>query len=242
MFEESLVESTPLLRSHNRWPALLSLAAQLLAAALILTLPLLHPELVPAARSFPALLAPPVAPTPPPPVHVRMQLANTSSSTAAPQPATSRAPILRDLLHLSGPPVEAPTLGVIDLGNHNAALPAGINTASPGARVTVAPPGTNSSKTPLPISSGVSAGLLLAPIRPAYPSIAITTRTEGAVVIDAIISRSGSIESAHVLSGPTLLRQAALNAVRHARYRPFLLNGQPTEVQTTITIHFRLDS
>jgi protein TonB len=63
---------------------------------------------------------------------------------------------------------------------------------------------------------------------------------EGTVVIDAIISRAGSIESAHVLSGPPMLQAAALAAVRQARYRPFLLNGQPTEVQTTITINFRM--
>ena len=52
---------------------------------------------------------------------------------------------------------------------------------------------------------------------------------EGTVVVRAIISRSGSIESAQALSGPTMLQQAALEAVERARYRPFLLNGQPTE-------------
>jgi protein TonB len=66
------------------------------------------------------------------------------------------------------------------------------------------------------------------------------THTEGTVVVDAIISRGGTIESAHVLSGPPMLQAAALAAVRQARYRPFLLNGQPTEVQTTITINFRM--
>lgn len=68
------------------------------------------------------------------------------------------------------------------------------------------------------------------------------THTEGSVVVDAIISRSGTIESAHVLSGPPMLQGAALAAVRQARYRPFLLDGQPTEVQTTITINFRMGS
>jgi protein TonB len=90
------------------------------------------------------------------------------------------------------------------------------------------------------VSSGVSAGLLLAPIRPEYPQIARITHTEGTVVVDAVISRIGTIESARVLSGPPILQQAALEAVRQARYRPFLLNGQPTDVQTTITIVFRM--
>jgi protein TonB len=96
------------------------------------------------------------------------------------------------------------------------------------------------SSKPLPISSGVSAGNLIAPIRPEYPSIAKAAHVEGTVVIDAIISRVGTIESIRVLSGPPMLQRAAQDAVRQARYRPFLLNGQPTEVQTTITINFRL--
>jgi protein TonB len=73
-----------------------------------------------------------------------------------------------------------------------------------------------------------------------YPPIAISTRTEGVVVVEAIISKSGHIESAHATSGPELLRNAALEAIRNARYSPYLLNGQPTEVETTITVNFKL--
>jgi protein TonB len=105
------------------------------------------------------------------------------------------------------------------------------------------PAGTASAgHSPLSISQGVIAGLLISPIQPAYPQIARITRTEGSVVIRAIISKSGHIESAHVVSGPTMLQAAALAAVREARYRPFLLNNEPTEVETTITINFRLGS
>jgi protein TonB len=129
----------------------------------------------------------------------------------------------------------------MNLGNTDASLPPGINSAAPaGPHVTVGPPVAAASTKPLPISQGVSAGNLLAPIRPEYPHFALITRTEGTVVIDAIISPRGNIESARVLSGPPMLQQAALAAVRQARYRPFLLNGEPTEVQTTITINFRM--
>ena len=86
------------------------------------------------------------------------------------------------------------------------------------------------------------AGNLLAPIQPVYPQVARITRTEGTVIIQAIISKSGRIESARVLSGQPMLQDAALQAVRAARYRPYLLNGQPTEVETTISINFRLGS
>jgi protein TonB len=88
----------------------------------------------------------------------------------------------------------------------------------------------------------VTAGLLLAPIQPVYPVIAKATGVQGTVVLEAIISKAGRIESLHAVSGPPLLRGAALNAVTVARYKPYLLNGEPTEVQATITVVFKLGS
>jgi protein TonB len=241
MFEDSLVESAALLRTHNRWPAIVSITAQLCAAALILTIPLLHPEVLPMPHLLPATLAPPRAPVPPPqPIHLEPRATATTSAPAAPN-IIRRAPLVPTLLHPTGPAVEAPSLPVIDIGDAHSSLPPGINSAAPaGPHVTVGSPAARASSTPVPVSRGVSAGNLIAPIRPEYPSIARAAHVEGTVVIDAIISRAGSIESAHVLSGPPMLQGAALAAVRQARYRPFLLNGQPTEVQTTITINFRM--
>lgn len=243
MFEDSLVESAALLRTHNRWPALLSTAAQLCAAALIVALPLLHPEVLPMPHILRASLAPPRPPAPPPPpVHLQPRPAAAATSAPAASSPVPNTQLIRDLLHPSGPPVEAPALPVIDLGNRNASLPPGINSAAPSApHVTVGPAATPASK-PLNISRGVSAGHLIAPIRPEYPQMARITHTEGTVVIEAIISRTGTIESARIISGPPMLHEAALAAVREARYHPFLLNGQPTEVQTTVTIVFRMSS
>jgi protein TonB len=84
--------------------------------------------------------------------------------------------------------------------------------------------------------------MLLAPIQPLYPPIAKAAHREGTVIIHAIISKEGRIESANVVSGPAMLTGAALDAVRNAHYRPYLLNGQPTEVETTFSINFRLSS
>jgi protein TonB len=93
---------------------------------------------------------------------------------------------------------------------------------------------------PVRISSGVSAGMLLTTIRPVYPAIPKVAGIQGAVVMEAVISTAGRIESLHVVSGPAMLRGAALDAVQAARYQPFRLNGEPTEVATTITIVFQL--
>src|ERR1700761_1630753 len=240
MFEDSLVESAALLRTHNRWPAVVSIAAQLCAAALILTIPLLHPEILPMPHILPATLAlpRPTAP-PPPPMHIEARAAAATSAPAA--PTIRSAPLSPTLIHPTDPAVDAPSLPVINIGDAHSPLPPGINSAAPaGPHVAVGQPAARASSAPVPVSSGVLAGNLIAPIHPEYPQIAKITHTEGAVVIDAIISRTGSIESAHVLSGPPMLQAAALAAVRQARYRPFLLNGQPTEVQTTITINFHM--
>jgi protein TonB len=82
--------------------------------------------------------------------------------------------------------------------------------------------------------------MLLAPIRPVYPAIAKAAGVQGTVVVEAVISRQGTIESLRVVRGPEMLQRAALDAIREARYQPFRLNGEPTEVQTTITVNFRL--
>jgi protein TonB len=65
---------------------------------------------------------------------------------------------------------------------------------------------------------------------------------QGVVVMEATISKMGRIESLRVVSGPEMLRRAALDAVQAARYAPYQLNGEATEVQTTITVNFRLGS
>lgn len=93
---------------------------------------------------------------------------------------------------------------------------------------------------PVHVSQGVTAGMLLAPIQPVYPTIAKAAGVQGTVVVEAIISRTGTIESLEVISGPEMLRGAAVEAIRAAKYRPYRLNGQPTDVQTTVTVNFRI--
>jgi protein TonB len=90
------------------------------------------------------------------------------------------------------------------------------------------------------ISSGVAQGMLLQRSNPVYPSIAISARVSGTVVLKATISKTGVIEGLHVLSGPEMLRQAAMNAVRSWRYRPYMLDGEPAEVETTVSVIFSL--
>ena len=92
----------------------------------------------------------------------------------------------------------------------------------------------------LKVSEGILEAQLIARVEPQYPAIAIQTRTEGTVRLHAIIGRDGSITSLDVLSGHPFLVKAALDAVRQWHYRPTMLNGAPVEVETSITVIFRL--
>lgn len=90
------------------------------------------------------------------------------------------------------------------------------------------------------ISQGVTNGLLLRKVEPTYPTLAREARIQGNVVLKAIIDRDGSIQDLQVVTGYPMLVPAAIQAVKQWRYRPYLLNGQPVEVETTITVIFAL--
>ena len=245
MFEASLVESTPLMQTRNRRPVLISFAVQAAIVSALVAIPLLHPDVIPITAAHLQLTAPRFSPTPPPPpVHpVRIELMTASNNPSAP---TQAARLPQEAFRSNGDPVDAPALAVgMNLGDTGPnPLTALMGTSATGSRVSVAGPTATAAvpSGPLSISTGVLAGMLLAPIAPQYPAIARISHTQGTVVVQAIISKTGHIESAHVVSGPMVLQAAALQAVRDARYRPFLLNNQPTEVETTISINFRLGS
>lgn len=90
------------------------------------------------------------------------------------------------------------------------------------------------------VVQGVAQGLILHRVAPVYPPQAKRDRVQGAVVLAAIIGKDGTIAHLSVLSGPRELVDAAVGAVQQWRYRPYILNGEPTEVDTTITVSFTL--
>jgi protein TonB len=83
-------------------------------------------------------------------------------------------------------------------------------------------------------------GNLIRRVEPSYPSIAKQARIQGSVLLRATIGKDGSIENLRLLSGHPVLAQAAMEAVRQWRYRPYFLNGEPVEVETQVTVKFVL--
>ncbi len=92
----------------------------------------------------------------------------------------------------------------------------------------------------LNVSQGVSRGLLVKKTQPVYPASAMQMHIEGTVELQATISKSGGISGVKIISGDARLARAAVDAVKQWKYKPYLLNGEPIEIQTQITMNFTL--
>jgi len=92
----------------------------------------------------------------------------------------------------------------------------------------------------LKVSQGVSQGLLIKSVEPVYPSLAKQMHIQGAVELLANIGKDGSITKVKLLSGDSVLSHAAIDAVKQWKYKPYYLNDQPVEIQTQITVKFKL--
>jgi len=92
----------------------------------------------------------------------------------------------------------------------------------------------------LTISQGVSQGLLIKKVQPVYPPNALRMRAEGTVKLTATVSTTGNVTDVKAISGEALLTQAAMDAVKQWKYKPYLLNGDPVEIKTEVTINFKL--
>jgi len=234
MFEDSTFESTGRIRTRSRgWMIAASAFNGSILFALVL-IPLIYPEALPRI-AIPILMEAPAQPAPEPKPVERVQ------HTDRVKPEMRGGQIF-------APPV-IPT-GILiaqrqeTLQNINPAnmdedgSPSGGN--NPFGSQNQRPVVREQVRGPVRISGMVVEGMLIDKRMPIYPAIARATRTEGTVVLQATISRNGTIENLHVASGPAMLQQAALDAVMSWRYRPYLLNGEPVEVETTVNVIFKL--
>lgn len=238
MFEDSLVESTGRIRTRSRRYVAGSFLLQAALVTTLIVIPYLYPAALPSRFLSVPLIAPPPAPEP-------AMVAEHAASTPASHPEmlmqTLMAPprIPDGISHIVDPNPPSLVIGS-DFGGRPASGVPGVilpgTTPPPQPRVQPAHP-----RGPMRVSGGVAEGRLIVPIQPVYPVIARETRTQGIVVVEATISTTGRIENTRVVSGPPLLVQAALSAIQQARYRPFLLNNEPIEVETTIRVVFTLN-
>ena len=88
------------------------------------------------------------------------------------------------------------------------------------------------------VPPGVALGLLIRKTQPVYPSMAKAAQISGTIVLAATISKTGHVEDLRVVSGPVMFRMSAVDAVRTWRFKPYMLDNQPTAIETTISLHF----
>ena len=237
MFDD-LLESTNEKKKDNKgWGFILSGVVQALILGILILIPLIYTEALPKAMLSTLLIAPPPPPPPPPP----------------PQPVkTIVKPVAR--LIQSGKLMQPRAIPKEVAVFKEAELPPDvINNAGATRRRVWRHPGTGHGRAqwlrlrpkptaPTRIKQGgnVTAAAIITQTRPVYPPLARQARIQGNVVLHAIIDKDGKVAQLEVISGHPLLVQSALDAVKQWRYKPTQLNGDPVEVDTTITVTFTM--
>lgn len=239
MFTGSLLRSSADQRLRRSWTTLSSFGLQALAMGLLLLLPLLRPGRIPLLHQLatPISLGEPVPDAP-------STRARSGSATPAPsnlwnnhvlEPA--RIPIGVAPIAEDAPPQPFGSLGTGTQTAAGSGFLNGLASVDGGTRPVLATPPAPSH--PIRVSH-MDPGSLIYQVQPVYPPLARAARVEGPVVLAALISKDGTIENLRVVAGRPMLVRSAIEAVSQWRYRPYILNSEPVEVETRITVNFLL--
>ncbi len=249
LFADVLLEASGLQRRRRTLATVLSIFFQSLLVAGLLLVPLMYTETLPRQQLLSFLIAPPPPPPPPPPAAAEaatkvVQRVGTDIMDGRLR-TPGRIPQKVQMIREDEAPPALSSGGVI--GGVPGGIPGGQLGGVIGGIIRSTPTVASVPKLAIPVapkrirmSQGVTTGSLIRKVEPPYPPIARAARVQGQVVLTAIIAKTGEIENIGLVSGHPMLVPAAIDAVRQWRYRPFLLNGEPIEVETTITITFEL--
>jgi protein TonB len=237
LFHDSLVVSGAKSRPRNPWAAVGSVTLLSLLLLALVVIPLFHTDTLPKRETLTMLSVLPAAAA----SNVPSLPVPTSSSRNT--PTNMRIP---SVVHTTQ---EAPPSPPVDTaGGLVGGVPGGVVGGIPGGVLSEVLRSTGSTPvlatTPAPkrirVPSRIAEANLVYDVAPKYPPEAGRARIEGTVVLLAVIGKDGSVEDVRVNSGLSVLAQAAIEAVKQWRYRPYLLNGEPVEVDSQITINFTL--
>jgi protein TonB len=239
MFADSFCDSGWSNRSHRGWTTLISFVVQALAVGCLLLLPLLYTQGLPRLALLAPLLVPAPAPAVPTAQHANPPSIAQSNTVGIRLFSPTQIPQSINLLTETTPPlpmVDTTAIGV----SHGTGDPGdrgSVFDSIQGSNQVLPPPPPPAHHPPV---SRMMEGNLILRVQPDYPALARQVRVQGQVVLRAMISREGTIENLQVLSGHPMLVRAAVDAVRQWRYRPYLLNGEPVEVETEVRVNFIL--
>jgi protein TonB len=218
----------------------ISFILEAVIVGIMILIPLMFTEALPKAMTMTFLAAPPPPPPPPPPPaavkivkQVETDIVNNQLRT--PTKIPQKVQIIKED---EAPPPSTGVVGGVPggvPGGQMGGVIGGIISSTPVAVPKIATP------TRIRVSSGVTQGLLVRKVEPTYPQMAKIARVQGAVLLAALIGKDGTIQNLHVVqTASPLLNQAALDAVKQWKYKPYILNGEPVEVDTNITVNFTL--
>jgi periplasmic protein TonB len=242
IFSDSLLESGSPDRQRRTWSTTASFIFQCLLIGILVIVPLMFTEALPDAQLLTILVAPPPPPPPPPPAAqvVTKIIRQTDVLNTGQLRTPTRIPKKVEMIKEEEAPPPAPSgviggvPGGIPGGQLNGVIGGIISSSNKAAPMVAFIPRR------VRVSQGVIQGQCIHRVEPVYPKIARSARIQGAVQLKAIISKNGDVTELEVVSGHPMLIPAALDAVKQWRYRPYLLNGEPVEVETDITVIFNI--
>jgi periplasmic protein TonB len=243
MFEDSLIESGGKLKTKRGFTSIISFAIQIMIVGVMVLIPLIFTEALPKGTTLFMLVAPPPPPPPPPPAAAPVRVVKVvqtdiiNGELRTPTKIPKKIEMIKE--EEAPPPVMAST-GVV--GGVPGGVPGGSMGGVIGSVLSSTPVAVPHIATPtrVRVSSGVSSGLLIRKVSPNYPPLARQARIQGTVVLQAQISKDGSIQNLQLISGHPMLAPAAIEAVKQWKYKPYLLNGEPVEVETQVQVNFTL--
>ncbi|MFY9802368.1 MAG: energy transducer TonB [Candidatus Acidiferrales bacterium] len=244
MFDDLVVSSANPKKTNKPWTVALSAMIQAGLLGILILIPLIYTEALPKAMLTTFLVPPPPPPPPPPPAAAAPKIVKPvarlihNGQMMAPTVIPKKVEMIKE----EELPPDVGAVGVVG------GVPGGIPGGQAGGVLGGIIGGTGSALPPPPkaapsrirVGGNVAAAKLIRQVTPLYPTIAKTAHISGTVVLHAIIAKDGSIQELTYISGPPLLMRNAMDAVRQWRYNPTLLNGEPVEVDTTISVVFTL--
>lgn len=240
MFEDSLIESGGKLKTSRGRTSTLAFVVQIIIIGVMILIPLMFTEALPKAMTMTFLAAPPPPPPPPPPpaeVHVvkKVETDLINNQLRTPTKIPKKVEMIKEE---EAPPPQMGVVGGVPGGVPGGSLNGVMGGIISGTPVAVPKVAVQRVR----VSAGVTQGMVIRKVQPTYPQMAKIARVQGNVVLAAIIGKDGTIQNLHVVSTASpLLNQAAIDAVRQWRYKPYILNGEPVEVDTTVTVTFTLN-
>src|SRR5271163_433333 len=242
MFEDSLIESGNRFGAKRRLSTtILSFLLQVGLICVLILIPLIYTDALPKGNLMTFLVAPPPPPPPPPPAAAPVRVVKMVSEVVNGQLRTPTK--IPDKVQMIKEEEAPPDLGA---GGVPGGVPGGIPGGSTGGVIggILSSTHVDVPKVATPqrvrVSTGVSTGLLIRKVQPNYPQLAKQARIQGQVVLQAEISKDGTIQNLQLISGHPMLAPAAIEAVKQWRYKPYLLNGEPVAVETQVVVNFSL--